>query len=465
VADAPAGETGLVTDALLRLDPDWRLVEVNGRGAALLGRSASDLRGRVVWDVFPAVRDTELPGALHDAAETGRPRTLTVAHERRGTSLEVHVLPTGEGVTVTVHERAPDDGPAPGRARLVALVDRPAFAVDETGRFTDANAALADAVDRDRTALLGAPATETVGGIASALRTAITTVATEADVGADGLDPESDAVETATVTLRAGTADRRRYEARVAPAPDEGAVCVLRDLTVPQGRRQRLAVLDRVLRHDLRTEMNVIRGRLHTVADNAATTETREAVDAIERSVDSLLSVSRDVRRFADALDPEVGDPRPYDAATEVGRVVTEVRRRHPEADVRYLVRDEPEMCAHESALVAVEELLENAVEHGAAGSRDESGAPVRVTVSAVETDRGPTVRIEVADDGDGLPEPEQQVLVGREETPLDHASGVGLWMVNWAARKSGGDLSYASPDGQGAVITLDLPRPVDGDC
>ncbi len=441
----------LVEDALIRVDEDWRVVETNDRGATLLGRSAADVRGRAVWDVFPAVRDTDLPETLRAAAGRGEPRTAEATHPERGTRLEVHVYPTGEGLTVTVHER-PDAGSR--RARMVALADRPAFAVDDAGRFVDANDALADALDRDREAVLGEWATETVQGVAAALRQAIT-----ADVAPAGdLDPDSEAVETTRVTLNPGTPQRHRYEARVAPAPGEGAVCVLRDLSVPQGRRQRLAVLDRVLRHNLRTEMNVVRGRLRTVADAVDDPAADDALDAVDRSIDDLLSISRDVRRFADALDPELGDARPHDAVDAVETAVTEVRRRHPEAEVRLVVEDAVEMCAHESTLVAVEELVENAVVHTEASF-------ARVTVSAVEAGDGPRTRIEVADDGDGIPDPERRVLTGGDETPLDHASGVGLWMVNWAVGKAGGHLSFSDPPEWGSIVTVDLPRPGPDGC
>ena len=449
VAEIGAGD--LIEDALIRVDGDWRVVETNDRGATLLGRSAADVRGRAVWDVFPAVRDTDVPETLRAAADRGEPRTVEAVHPERGTRLEVHVYPTGEGLTLTVHERASAGG---CRSRMVALVDRPAFAVDDAGQFVDANDALAEALGRDREAVLGERATETVQGVATALRRAIA-----GDVAPAGdLDPDSEAVETTEVTLRPGTPERHRYEARVAPAPDEGAVCVLRDLSVPRGRRQRLAVLDRVLRHNLRTEMNVVRGRLRTVADAVDDPAAEDALDAVDRSIDDLLSISRDVRRFADALDPELGDARPHDAVDAVETAVTEVRRRHPEAEVRLVVEDEVEMCAHESALVAVEELVENAVVHT-------EPSLARVTVSAVDTDDGPRARIEVADDGDGLPAPERRVLTGGEETPLDHASGVGLWMVNWAVRKSGGHLSFSDPAEWGSVVTLDLPRPGPDGC
>jgi K+-sensing histidine kinase KdpD len=47
-------------------------------------------------------------------------------------------------------------------------------------------------------------------------------------------------------------------------------------------------------------------------------------------------------------------------------------------------------------------------------------------------------------------------VLTG-EETPLDHASGLGLWYVNWIVTAGGGSLDIAESKAGGSRIELSL--------
>jgi signal transduction histidine kinase len=102
---------------------------------------------------------------------------------------------------------------------------------------------------------------------------------------------------------------------------------------------------------------------------------------------------------------------------------------------------------------VAVDNLLENAVVHG-----DSLTPSVSVTVRRRETDG--TVDVVVADDGPGIPEQERQVLVDGRETPLEHGSGLGLWLVNWIVSESMGELAFDDNEPRGSVVTISLPTP-----
>lgn len=49
-------------------------------------------------------------------------------------------------------------------------------------------------------------------------------------------------------------------------------------------------------------------------------------------------------------------------------------------------------------------------------------------------------------------------VLTAERETQLEHASGLGLWLVRWTVSLSGGDLSFGENEPRGSVVTLSLP-------
>lgn len=62
-----------------------------------------------------------------------------------------------------------------------------------------------------------------------------------------------------------------------------------------------------------------------------------------------------------------------------------------------------------------------------------------------------PRVEVGVADDGPGIPDHERAVLEDGRETPLEHGSGLGLWIVVW---KSGGAVEFEPNDPEGTVVT-----------
>ena len=64
-----------------------------------------------------------------------------------------------------------------------------------------------------------------------------------------------------------------------------------------------------------------------------------------------------------------------------------------------------------------------------------------------------------VADDGPGIPSSERALISEEQEiTQLRHASGLGLWLVNWVVTQSGGWLSFEDNDPRGTVVTLHVP-------
>lgn len=63
-----------------------------------------------------------------------------------------------------------------------------------------------------------------------------------------------------------------------------------------------------------------------------------------------------------------------------------------------------------------------------------------------------------VVDNGNGIPPSERTVLEKETEEPLDHGSGLGLWVVAWAVRSLDGEISFdTSSDGTEVRIRLPL--------
>jgi hypothetical protein len=56
----------------------------------------------------------------------------------------------------------------------------------------------------------------------------------------------------------------------------------------------------------------------------------------------------------------------------------------------------------------------------------------------------------------------EREALGTHGETELEHASGLGLWLVTWGASLSAGEITFAENDPRSSVVTLSLPA-VDG--
>jgi signal transduction histidine kinase len=212
-------------------------------------------------------------------------------------------------------------------------------------------------------------------------------------------------------------------------------------------REQRLRVLNRFLRHNVRNEMSVVLNYAELIGEFADDDRVGSAAAEVQSVGESFVGVMAKLRRLDTALEEPEGR---VDLAPAVEAAVERVREEHPSA--RFDL-DRPEtapVVAVPDVGFAVESVCENAVVH------DDDPEPT-VEVSVTRTGGpDPEVRVSVADDGPGIPEQELAVIEEGYETPLEHGSGLGLWIVHWiVAWKSDGEVEFEPNEPEGTVVTL----------
>jgi len=241
----------------------------------------------------------------------------------------------------------------------------------------------------------------------------------------------------------------RRFETVIERLFDDTEEVVITATDVTEGRRyeQRLQVLNRVLRHDLKNDTNVIGGYADLLRDHVDD-EGDEYLDIIDRKVETLTHLSDQARQIDVALHSEVSRTR-IDLAPLVERLCESLESSFPHATVRVSCPDSAPVCADELLESAIRNVLENAVVH--------NDGPEPTVEATVEAD-GDGYRIVVADNGPGIPAVERTVFTEARETALEHASGLGLWLVHWIVTESGGDLTIDTREPTGTLVTMRLP-------
>jgi signal transduction histidine kinase len=215
-------------------------------------------------------------------------------------------------------------------------------------------------------------------------------------------------------------------------------------------KTEKLAVLNRVLRHNLRTEAQAISGYAELLVDGASDERTRGHAETVRSHADRLGRLNTSVKHVFGALDAAGDDREAVDAALAVETAVATVAEKHPDAELTADVTAGLSVAAGEGLEPALVHLIENGVRH------NDADTP-RVHVDA--RTEGDEVTFAVADDGPGIPEMERSVVVDDDEiTQLNHGQGLGLWVVKWTARAYGGAFDLDADDG-GTTARLRLRR------
>lgn len=238
------------------------------------------------------------------------------------------------------------------------------------------------------------------------------------------------------------------FNVKVYPNDDGGIAVYFREVTELKKREHHLELLDRVLRHNLRNRINVIRGRAELI-ENRTKNQVSEMAQQIVEASNNLISLAEKERKLVEVLqeDPEFNQ---VTVGTLLNTCVSTIDHEHPDATLSVDCPDETTITVCREFDMAIKELLTNAVVHSNADSPE-----VAITVRSTSE----SVTIEIADDGPPIPDMEQSVLLqDNEQTPLYHGSGLGLSLVRMLTACSDGKVSVNGLSQEGNIVELELP-------
>ncbi|MFB6122305.1 MAG: PAS domain S-box protein, partial [Haloferacaceae archaeon] len=239
----------------------------------------------------------------------------------------------------------------------------------------------------------------------------------------------------------------------IAPVRDDAGNVVnyigfQQDVTARKDARRQLEVLDRVLRHNIRNNMTVVRGQAETISAEASGEIAAAAEEIIDTS-DRLIVMAEKERKITELLRKTPTDAE-FDVRDFLDDVVSSVESAHPNATITVECPDDVTVHATRQLSQAIEELVTNAIVHN-----DSSPA---VTITVTQTDE--VVRIEIGDNGPRIPEMERDLLADEtEQTPLYHGSGLGLWFVKLVVTRADGTVTIEENSPRGNVVRIEISR------
>jgi len=461
-----------VQDMVYVVDEDERFSLVTDPLAAWLGYDSEELVGKHPSEVLDESETEAFETVIADIWEAGadpgsdaESRTIetefyTADAGTRPATVNVSLLPAEEGFAGSVGVVRDRSELREAREKLQTQRDRFSYLFDNLpdavveGRLgegrepviTDVNDAFVDVFGYEPEAVIGESINEFV---------------LPPDERSEGirLDHRTAAGETVQQEVRRRTDDGYRdFLFRGIPYDMSGEYTrgfgIYTDITEQKERERRLEVLNRVLRHNLRNDLNVVLGYAEMLANRAEDDTVAEWAGTLHDKASEVATLGDRVR----SLDQQMRRGSSRDKRVDVAALVTDAVERFREddtgADGVTVETDVPavDVIGDGRLALALSELLENSAEH--------VPGEARVRVAAAREDG--RVELRVADDGPGIPEQERDVVTESDDiTQLNHGSGLGLWIVKWVCDSCGGRLHFEESDLGGTGIVLSL-TPVD---
>lgn len=223
-----------------------------------------------------------------------------------------------------------------------------------------------------------------------------------------------------------------------------GRIITLHDISEYIRQQQRLEVLNRVFRHNIRTNTQIIIGK----AEYLASHNSEAAASAVQENALEIENVSQKVRTVLEIFEQSREQIRPIPLDETLNNCTATIQDSYPDVTI------DPGLSGEEVYVSDIVEkvfinLLENAAEHNT-----NSDPHVWIDVHAVDGQ----AQIVVADNGPGIDDQELSLLEEGKETPLEHGTGFGLAIIVWGTAIAGGEITFENNDREGLKITLTIP-------
>ena len=216
--------------------------------------------------------------------------------------------------------------------------------------------------------------------------------------------------------------------------------------------RQRRAVLADVS-HELRTPLAALQARLENLVDGveAPDPEVLETMLRATERLGRLVSQVLDLSRLE--AGTEVFEHGPFPLAEVLEGAADEARLLSPgtalvlEVEAGCKALGDPERI-HQ----VVANLLENAIRHSPPGGV--------VRLRAGPAGQLGMVKVEVADQGPGIPAADAELVFERFHRGVDGGSGLGLAIARWIVDLHGGTIRALPGQPSGCLVRVELPAP-----
>lgn len=215
-------------------------------------------------------------------------------------------------------------------------------------------------------------------------------------------------------------------------------------------QRDALSVLNQMVRHDIRNDMQLVLGYAQQVSDYVAN-EGEDALETVISSTEAAIELTTKARELTDLLLEEDSEIESIRINEVVEKEVQTARNSNPNVSIEYQTPGTDLTVTGDQMLSSVvRNLVTNAILHN-----DAESPKVSVSVSEASD----SVFLSVADNGPGIPDESKEVIfekgaMGNESS----GTGIGLFLVAEIVDRYGGEVHVEDSKFDGAEFIVELP-------
>lgn len=234
-------------------------------------------------------------------------------------------------------------------------------------------------------------------------------------------------------------------------AGDVDKFTIIQDnITKDRLNKQVLDVLNRVLRHNLRTSINVIEGYTDILNSNCSDTQKKKSIRNIRERTGEMNEISdkmKQIRNLVKGYD----EPTPL-KINEINDIVKPYRRIN-NTIIRLDIKDIQSRSIKYGDVfqIAFDEAINYALDN-----KTKHVSRIHVMIEGEENKEN-IAKITISDNKPPIDKSKWNIIKSGKETPLDHIDGIELWVLYWSITAIGGTINL-SHHSDGNVFKMCVP-------
>lgn len=221
-------------------------------------------------------------------------------------------------------------------------------------------------------------------------------------------------------------------------------VIIQEDITEKIINKQILNVLNRVLRHNLKTSLNVIEGYAETIKSDSDYSQNRMAAGAISDRAQKMKKISNKITHIRNLIN-EKNKPSNFEFC-DIRKVVDKYENKNINLNLRDDYCDN-KIKYGDLFIMAFKEAIDNLLES--------SESKVNINVSKFKYN---IMKIELSNKNCHYNEEAWDIVKNGKETKLKHTDGLDLWVLYWSITAMGGFVEYKKVNSTGSKFILYVP-------
>lgn len=226
-------------------------------------------------------------------------------------------------------------------------------------------------------------------------------------------------------------------------------IIIQEDLTQSKLNEQVLGVLNRVLRHNLRSSINVIEGYADMLTVDSDSDQQKIAIQKIQNRTKSMNEISNKMTNVRNLIrDYEKPQPLKVEHLRDTVLPYQDMSDVELSLDIKY---DGNQKIKYGNIFqIAFDEAINYSIIDN---EKDISQVDITITRGSKDT-----LSIEIKDNKSRISDLEWSVIKSGNETPLEHTSGIGLWIIYWAVTAMGGSIELTDNELSGNTFKINIP-------